>query len=278
MHKTLLFTVAAFALCPSAPATAGPRDFAVYATRLGGDPDAAQPYLAKFMAYLETEAGWPKGSAKAAFLTSRKEATAFIDSTNPGLGFIEPALYLELRKSHGLELLAQIDSRDLNYDRLNVVVKDPALKSIGDLKGKRLATLLDDSTRFLSKVVLDGQADADKFFQLKHVGQPMKGARALLRGDVDATLLDTQQLEAAKKLDGGDALRAVFSSRPLPPLPVVAFSKAVRPEERKRVTKVLLEMCASPKGADICKEMLITKIVPVNAALFQDAQKRYEAP
>jgi len=276
--KQTLLASCLFGLLGAAPAQAGPHDFVAYATRLGGDTEAATPYIAKFLAQLEADVGWTKGEAKGAFFSNRKEAQAYLDSQKPGIGLLEPALYMELRKAYALEPLVQVSSQDLYSDRLLLVVKDPALQALSDLKGKRLWTTLAESPRYLSKVVLAGRVDAAAHFKLHPIGQAMRGVRALLRGEADATLLDPGQFEAAKKLEGGAALRSVYEARGLPPLPVVFIGKFGKAEDRKKLTKALLTLCASPAGAEVCKEMRIGKLTPVDGAAFQDAQRRFDTP
>ncbi len=259
-------------LCASA-AWAGPRDIATYVTRLGGDSATAQPYIDKFLRYVETATGWPAASMKGSFLTSKKEALDYIAGAKPGIGMLEPQLYFELRKSQGLTPILQVESAELNSPRLNVVVKDPAIKGLADLKGKRLWTMLADYPRYLSKVVLGGQADAADF-TLKQIGQALKGVRAVLRGDCDATVLDDEQLAKAKEITGGGDLRALYTSAALPPIVVVQFGSGAG-VDKDALVKALTGMCGSGTGAAICKEMHIGRFVPVNAAIFGDAQGRY---
>ena len=52
----------------------------------------------------------------------------------------------------------------------------------------------------------------------------------------------------------------------------------MKPDERKKLVKVLLDMCGTPKGGEVCKEMHISKFAPINAPAFVEAQKRYEQP
>jgi ABC-type phosphate/phosphonate transport system substrate-binding protein len=256
-------------------ADAGGRDFVVYTTRLGSDTETAQPYIDRFAAHLEGLTGFPKGSLKGRFTPTKKEATAAIDAQKPGFGVLEASLYLELRKSQKLTPIADVNGADLNSPQLHVVVKDPAVKSLDDLKGKRLWTHLADSPQFLSQVVLDGKESADKRFALKQVGSAMKAARAVLRGEADAAILDDEQLAAAKKMDGGAAFRSVYDSATLPPVVAVVFGTST-PEDQKALTKSLPTLC-NAAGAEICKEMHITNFTVPNAAVWSAAQKRYEA-
>lgn len=258
-------------LLQAAAGLAGPQDFAVFSTRLGGDAATAQPYVDRLAVHLETAMGWPKGSTKGQFFTSKKDALSGIDLQKPGFAFIEPQLYLEM-KGTWVESLAGVESAELNTTKLNVVVKDPAYKSLADLKGKKLWTTLADWPRYLSNIVFDGKGPAN--LELKQIGAVTKGARAVLRGEADATLLDDFQLLDMKKLEGGDALRSIYSSPKLPTLLVVA--RGLSDGDKKKLTATLLGMCATPKGGEICKEMRITKFVAVDKAAINKATEAYD--
>ncbi len=256
-------------------AHAGPKDFIIFTPGLGGDPDVAKPYIDKFAQFLEGAMGWPKGSTKCTFLTSRKEALAAIDTQKPGFGVMEASLYMELRKAHKAEVLAQVDSADLNSPKLHVVVKNPAYKSLADLAGKKLWTTMADSPKYLGSVVLDGKGAA---FELKQVGVYSKGVRAVLRGEADATLVNDEQLAAAKKMEGGAELRAIYDSPALPPLVVVSLDGALPAADAQKLGKTLQGMCGAGAGADTCKEMHITKFVPTNTTALTAAQQRFDKP
>lgn len=256
-------------------ALAAPNDFAIYTLRLGGEAEAAQPYIDRMAVEIEGLAGWPKGSAHGRFLTSRKEVQSYLDAQKPGFGILEPWVYLELRQSHKLQLMVQINSADLNSPKLHVVVKDAAVKSLAELAGKKLWTHLADVPTYLGNVVLDGKQPIASHCQLKQVGSALKAARAVLRGEADAALLDDEQLAMAQKLDGGAALRVVYSSQPQPPVVVVAFGGVLPAEKQKALRAALLTLCDGPRTAT-CKEMHITKFVAPDTKLFEDAQRRFE--
>lgn len=256
---------------------AGPKDFAIYTTRLGGDAETAQPYVNKFAGNLETALGWAKGGASGTFLPTKKEAQGFIEQKKPGFGVLEPALFLELRKTQSLEALASVESADLNTPKLNVIVKNAAYKTLDDLKGKTVMTTLADSPRYLDRVVLGGTGSAETRFTLKQTGNVMKGIRAVLRGDADATLVDDEQLALAKKMEGGADLRVVHTSGALPPLMVVSFGTSLSDKEKKDLTKALTGLCGGA-GGDVCKEMHIQKFVPMSPAGLTAAQTKFEKP
>jgi ABC-type phosphate/phosphonate transport system substrate-binding protein len=273
--RTALALTLLVALAPTI-ASASPQDFIVYISRLGGDTETAKPYIAKFAAHLEKAMGWPKGSCKGAFFSDKKEALAQIKKVSPGFALLDPPLYFELRKAESLQPIAQLDGAEIVSAKLNLVVKNPAYKSLESLKGKKLWTTLAESPAYLSRVVFDGKLDATKHFALKRVGQALKAIRAVLRGDADAALIDDDQLAAAKKMQGGDKLTVAYSSPALPPLPVVVFGKTLKPAEAKKLAKVITTICGSKDGAAVCKEMRLTKIAPVKLELFTRVEKKLE--
>jgi hypothetical protein len=275
MHARVTAVALLTALSLAAPAAlAGPRDIAIHVTRIGGDGASAQPFVDRFLRVVEKAVGWPAASMKGAFLASRKEAQAYVDGSKPGIGIVDPPLYFEQRAAWNLVAIGQIESKELVSPRLNVVVKDPALKTLADLKGKRLWTPLADFPRYLSKVVLDGALDASAV-NLKPVGQALKGVRGVLRGDCDATILDDDQLASAKQISGGADLRVIHASKPLPAPPVVLFGTTLPAADRDALLKALGGVCATPEGAAVCTEMHIGRFAPLDKAVLEDARKRF---
>lgn len=270
----MLFIAAILALW-TVWAVAGPKDVLIHVTRMGGDSASAQPYIEKFLRYLETKAGWMAGSIKGSFLTNKAEALAFVASGKPGIGIMDPPLYFEFRKAWGLQPLLQAESKDLVSEHFYLVVNNPAFNTLADLKGKRLWTTLADYPQYLSRVVLAGQVDAATHFQLKQIGQALRGVRGVLRGDCEAVILDDEQLAAARQITGGENLRAIVASPQLPPIPVVLFGASLPATDRQALTATLTAMCGTAEGGAICGEMHIGRFAPLNSTLFNDIQKRY---
>jgi hypothetical protein len=272
---TVGVAIALAVLLLSATANSGPRDVAIHLTRLGGNSALAQPYVDRFLRYVESAAAWTPISMTGSFQVSKSKAIAHIAKAKPGIGIMEPPLYFEYRQAWKLQLILQAESKDLVSERLHVVVKDPAFKGLADLKGKRLWTMLAEHPIYLSRIVLNGQVDAARHFIMRQVDQPMKGARSVMRGDCEATILDEEQLARAREIEGGKNLRTIYDSPALPALPVVVFGSALSTADRAALVKALLELCGSAKGGGICQKMHIGRFTTLNTALFNELQKRY---
>ena len=267
------FVLGASAFSPAAKASSN--EFIVQSGSTGGTSETAKPYLDQFAAYAQKAlSGWKPISI--AFFTDRKPALAAIVEKKPGFGMLDVDVFLELHKREELTVLAAVEGPIHTRGHLHVVVKDPAIKTLEDLKGKILVSNQLQSPRYVSKVVFDGKIDAEKFFQLQPSPSPMRGLKAVDRGEAAATLVDDAQLSSMKTLPFGASLRAIFSSAALPPTPFVAYGKNTKAEERAQVQKMLYGMCADKSGAEVCKSLQITKFVKPDMAVYNEALKRFD--
>lgn len=255
---------------------AGPRDFIVEAAGAGGDKEAAAPYLDAFLRYIETAAGWPPKSAHGEFAPEPADAIKFIETKKPGFGMFDPDLFLELRKKHDLVVIATVEGTRQAGGHMVIVAKDPALKSLDDLKGKKLASNHLQSHKFLSKIVFDGKLDVARHFTLQPESSMIKSLKKVNKGEADAALVTDDEL-AAVKSGVGAGLRVVWtSSGKLPPTPVVVFNKVASEQDREAFVKALTRMCEDPKGAAVCQQLDIKKFAPPEKAAYDEAVRRYE--
>jgi ABC-type phosphate/phosphonate transport system substrate-binding protein len=257
-------------------ARAASTDVLVQSATSGGTPENSKPYLEQFVAYAQKSLkGWKPITA--VFFQEKKGADQMMIDKKPGFAMLDIDAFLELRKREELVVLAQVEGPLYQLGHLHVVVKDPALKTLEDLKGKVVVSNHLGSPRFLQKVVFDGKIDPATFFQLQPTTSPMKGLKAVDRGEAAATIVDDQQLANMKTLPFGAEMKTIFSSAALPPTPFVALGKNAQPEERIAMQKMVLAMCGDKKGgAEVCKAFQITKFEKPNAAVFNEAIKRFD--
>jgi ABC-type phosphate/phosphonate transport system substrate-binding protein len=273
MMKTL---IAVGLVCSSAVSFAGPKDFVVERSGVGGSTEEAVPYLAAFLRYAESKLGWPANSANAQFFAEADPALAYITEKQPAFGMLDPELWLTRRTKDDLEVIATVEGKSGAADHYSVVVKDPAFKTLADLKGKKLSSNHLQSPMFVSKVAFDGKIDISKHFVLQPTASPLKGLKAVDRGEADATLLDDAQLANMKSLPFAADLRVIFTSAALPPMPMVVFKKNSTPKDIAAVKQMLLGMCADPAGAKVCTSLQIGKFAPPNKMAYDQATKRYD--
>jgi hypothetical protein len=255
----------------AAPAFAGPHDFVVQLGHVGGDQQAAAPYIAQFMRYAEQALKWPANSATGEFAPKEAAAVAYIEKQKPGFGILDPEVFFSLQKKYDLKPIASVQIKDLPTARLSVVVKDPKYKSLADLKGKTVVSNYLGNPKFISKVVFQDKLDAEKDLKLEPTASPSKGLKKVAEGAADSTIVDDAQLEQMKQIDPG--LKAIYHSPKLPPTVAVAFGKQT---DADAFAKMVLGMCSDKKGAEVCSNLRIEKFTPPDKAAYDDALRRYE--
>jgi len=253
---------------------AGGRDFIAAHAGAGANAQNAQPYIDQFLRIAEQMTGWPVNSAKGEWVDDEKGAEKAIAERKPGFAILDPEMFLALRKKESLEPIAEVKGKTFNKGHYNIVVKDPALKTLADLKGKKLASNHLASTKYVSKVAFGGKIDVDKEFVLVKTAQPSKPIKAVARGEADAALIDDEQLAQMKEL--APDLKVIWTSPALPPTPVVAFTKNSTAADRAAFAKALPKLCADDKGKPVCESMFIDKFAPADKAAFAEAAKRYD--
>jgi ABC-type phosphate/phosphonate transport system substrate-binding protein len=265
---TLFFTAASWA---------GEHDFVAEHAGAGASAQTAQPYIEQLLRQVETLAGWPANSAKGVWADDEKAAEKAIGELKPGYAILDPEVFLALNKRHALQPIAAVKGATFNKGHYSVVTKDPAIKTLADLKGKKVSSNHFASPKYVSRVAFDGKVDIEKDWVLQKAIAPSKPLRAVINGTAEAALIDDEQLAKMKELEGGAELKVVFTSSPLPPTPLCAFEKSTTAADRKKMAEVMQKVCSDAKGKAICDSMFIDKFAPVDKAVFNDAIKKYES-
>src|SRR5438067_8675833 len=270
MKRTIAIVV--FEVCGTA--LAGGRDFIAKHAGAGANAQNAQPYIDQFLRITESMTGWPANSAKGEWVDDLKAAEKAIAERKPGFAILDPEVFFELRKKEALEPIGEVRGKTFNKGHYSLVVKDVALKSLADVKGKKVSSNHFVSPKYVSKVAFEGKTDVEKDFQIVKASAPSKPLKDVEAGRADAALIDDEQLAAMKEI--APDLKVIWTSPALPPTPVVAFTKNATAADRAAFAKALPKLCADDKGKAVCESMFIDKFAPVDKAAFSAAEKRYD--
>ncbi|MBK7961956.1 MAG: phosphate/phosphite/phosphonate ABC transporter substrate-binding protein [Bdellovibrionales bacterium] len=179
-------------------------------------------------------------------LISNKVHVAYMDS----LPFILAS------KETGLDIIA-VEKRNnkTQYDSIFIVKKDSLIKSLKDLKGKKMAFASQTSTsgylfpfkRLLEEKLLSIPQDLNNFFShILYAGGYDKAMLAVLNGQADAAAVSDYAFEGAKAdlyltADQRNKLR-ILTRTPGVPTHLIAVSKVVPEALRAQIQKALLEI------------------------------------
>jgi hypothetical protein len=231
-----------------------------------GTPTTVQPYLDQFVAIAAKENSWDPAS-KGKYETTRAGASAYVKSDGPHYGIFSLAAFLELRGQHNLEPVGSATLSTPGGQQYFIVSKTQG--SLADCKGKKLSSDHFDDVRFIEKVVAAGAFKAGDFTvnKTKRFGE---AGRDVINGNADCALIDDAQLPEVQKLD--PAVKPVWTSAKLPPMPVVAFPSAPA-AEKTAFQASLPTLC--PKNQQVFTGAGIQTLATANAQTYAQVVALY---
>lgn len=254
---TVVFAAVSLSAPAEAQADAGKVNVLILKENSVGSSSSAQGYVDKLMEVVAAQNGWT--GASGTFETTRDKAASFISAQHPDFAILSLAAFLSFDKKHKLEVLGSAEVTGAGERQYHIISA-----SQGDLescKGKSLAVNLDDDW-FVDHAVSGKDFDlAD--FKVVRMRRPMQTVKAVTRGEAECALVDDAQLGRLGKVDGGDAVKSVWSSAELPPMVIVAFPSAGAGE--KRSFSANLKNVCSGEGKSVCAEVGLRRLGPMSS-------------
>jgi len=233
-----------------------------------GSPTLAQPYVDRFVALAAKENGWEM--ARGQYLSNRGAAESFVKAHGPHYGILSLPAFLALRDPYHLQVLGRVASALAGGEQYFIVSKTE--QDLAGCKGKNLASDHTDDAKFVERVVARSAFKLSDFSVMQNQ-RPLQSVKQVLTGEAVCALIDDAQLGELTHLEGGDAVRVVWSSKKLPPMAVVAFPAAPAPE-RKTFQEKLGDVCAD-EGQTACAEVGIHALESASANDYAEVISAY---
>lgn len=234
-----------------------------------GSAAQAQPYVEKFVAMAATQNGW--SGAKGQYHTTRKNADAFIASDKPHYGILSLAAFLDYRGKYSVEVIGQAQVARVGGQQYHLVSKSAS--DLAGCKGKALASDHADDAKFIEKVVAKGSFKLGDF-TLVSTTRPVQTLKKVINDEAACALIDDAQYAELGKIEGGSAVKSVWSSDKLPPMVVVAFPSA--PAAEKKAFQSSLGKLCDGDGAASCKEVGINSLKSASASDYAAVTSAYD--
>lgn len=233
---------------------------------LGGGA-RAQGYVDDLVTGFAKRCGW--SGAQSLYTNSRRRALGYVESDRPSFGLFSLGAYLALVDAHKLTVVGVAEAKQAGGRRYFVVAKGGDLATC---RGQKLATNHAGDPRFVDNVIFNGAARlAD--FELVATRRPIQTLKAVLRDKARCALVDDAQKESMANIEGGDALKVVWSSEVLPGIPIVAFPSAAK-DVVTAFTKALPETCAA--DTEMCSNIGIERLGDASDADYAPLVRRYQ--
>lgn len=196
--------------------------------------------------YIERKTGLSEGRIQGRYTNDREECVDALGQT----AIVIPSLpiFLEHKDKYGLVPVAQLKVNGKIEDHFYVLVDgESSIKSISDLKGKKITGTHLGSNRFVLDIVLEGKlAKGDLVLKPKRFG--LRAIRAVTKGKADAVLLDGTQYRALAGTRFEKDLRVLHTSKALPTPPITVVAKAIPAGFGAKLGRALVGMTNDPEG------------------------------
>lgn len=233
-----------------------------------GSAAQAQPYVDKLVTTAGKVNGWAGAVGK--YATTREAAETVIHGDDPHFGIMSLGAFLGLRGKHKLEVLGKAEVTTAGGRQYHLV--SGTATDLAGCKGKTLASNHAGDVRFVEKVVARG-GFALTDFTLVPTTRPVQTIKKVIGGEAVCALVDDAQLAEMAKIEGGKALKSVWSSDKLPPMVVVAFPSA--PAAERTAFKGSLGRICSGEGKAACGEVGIKELSAAGDSDYQTVVTAY---
>jgi ABC-type phosphate/phosphonate transport system substrate-binding protein len=238
----------------------------------------AQSATDTMLRVVEEGGDWTPGSMTSLFTTRIKECETHLDEDKPHFAITTLGTFLAYRERLDLIPLVQPVINGSSSEKYRIVVRKGTFTSIEELKGKTLGGSFVEETLFLKRVILQGKVDPASFFILKGSGRALRSLRALVKGDLDAVMVNSQQYRALGSLPFASEIAVAFTSAEVPLVGLVANGKRTTEDERNRFSQGLAKMCEHRDGRQLCELFGIERFIPADEQAFKTIITLWSAP
>lgn len=218
---------------------------------------------------VEEAGNWTPGSMTGIFTSAVKECGMRLDEQKPPFTITTLGTFLAYREKLGLIPLAQPVIDGSSAEQYRIMVRKGTCTSLQELKGKTVGGALVEETEFLKRIVLQGRVDPESFFNLKSSQRVLHCLRALVKGELDAVIVNSQQYRALGSLPFAGELGVAFTSDEVPLVGIVANGQRTTADERSRFTRALSQVCSHQEGKKLCELFGVENFVPADLQAFQ---------
>ena len=212
---------------------------------------------------------WPKGSMTSLFTTKINECETHLDEQKPQFAITTLGTFLAYRKKLNLIPLVQPVINGSSSEKYRMMVRKGTFNLLENLQGKTLGGALVDEPVFFKRVILKSKVDPETFFTLKSSRRVLRSLRALVKGNLDAVVVNSQQYRALGSLPFAGELEVAFTSEEVPLVGVVANGQRTTPDERTRFSQALSKICTHREGKQLCELFGVETFFPADIQTFQ---------
>jgi ABC-type phosphate/phosphonate transport system substrate-binding protein len=254
------------------PVIAGGRDMLLCLPGFPGTPSQAQPYIEKVLRHLEGKLGWEAGSMKGAYLPDGAKAGTRLKGDRPGIALVGPSVYAANHGALDMTVIAKVVAGGRGQQTYSVVTAKSGPSDLSGLAGQRVSGAVVHDAKYVYNVVLDKQVPSGSL-TLKTQKRPLSSLRDVVRGKAAAAIVDQAVIDHLGELEFAADLQVIYTSKPVPPPAAVLIGEGKA--HKAQLKQVLVGMCATPDGKELCKTLTIDSIEAASDKDYKRLLKLY---
>jgi len=247
-----------------------------------GGPSAAgegDRIAGQFVEALSGETGIARSLMKGKFYNSAAGALKYLKKHPDSFIMGSAGFYLQNRRSLKLAPLASIIYGSNNMEQYYVMVKKGSYNSFEALKGKTIAgNAFLEGNRFVDKIIFNSSIDTDSYFRRpKRILSTFRAIKRVVRGRLDAVILDSREYRTLLESKMGSKLQKVFTSVKYPSLSLMMIDTPVTRSYSTGIVNAVTGLCRLEKGREVCKSFGIDGFKKISEKELLDAIRKYES-
>ena len=256
----------------AASVSAGVKDMLFCLPGFPGTSSQAQPYIDKMLRHLEGKLALAQGTMTGTYLPDGDKSVKMLVSSKPDLALVGPSILAGNHKAMGMKVIAKVEINGRGQETYSVITAKGGPSSLADLAGKTVSGAVVHDEKYVHNVLLDRKLAVGDL-TLKSQKRPLKSLRDVVRGKVDAAIVDRSVVDHMSELDFAGDLQVIYTSVPVPAPAVVVMGEGK--SHAAKLKSALVGLCKRADGKDLCKTLTITSINPASDADYKSLYKRY---
>ncbi len=256
----------------TASVSAGVKDMLFCLPGFPGTTSQAQPYIDKMLRHLEGKLALAQGTMTGTYLPDGDKSVKMLIGSKPDLALVGPSILAGNHKAMGMKVIARVEINGRGQETYSVITAKGGPSSLADLVGKTVSGAVVHDEKYVHNVLLDRKLAVGDLTLISQK-RPLKSLRDVVRGKVDAAIVDRSVVDHMSELEFAGDLQIIYTSVPVPAPAVVVMGEGKF--HAAKLKSVLVGLCKRADGKDLCKTLTITSINPASDADYKSLYKRY---
>lgn len=207
-----------------------------------------------------------------AYLPDGAQAVARLKADKPGIALVGPSVYAANHAALDMTVIAKVVADGRGQQTYSVVTAKTGPSELSALAGQRVSGAVVHDEKYVYNVVLDRKLAAGSL-TLEPQKRPLSSLRDVVRGKAAAAIVDQSVIEHLGELEFAGDLQVIYTSPPVPAPAAVVIGDGKA--HQAALKQILVGLCDSPDGKELCKTLTITSIQAASDKDYKALLGRY---